>query len=152
MGRLIVVLPMDNVQPCAVFQTAEEGSCGSSGEAARSMSGWTWQLSKRDRKPDALQNCPATPSQSGCCDTENTHIADGMREDVFKNGRSLLFDEVDADIGIQHHLHAKEGFRFWTGGCCLPPSMKSSVNKARLSRSSCHGCFFGQVTCILSFL
>ncbi len=50
--------------------------------------------------------------QFSSCDTGNTDVTDRMREEAFKDGGRLLFDEVDADVGIQHHLHVKEGFRF----------------------------------------
>jgi hypothetical protein len=45
---------------------------------------------------------------------------------------------IDADVGIQHDLHAKEDCRFWTGGCCLLHSIKSSVNITKLLVNGCH--------------
>ncbi len=50
--------------------------------------------------------------QFSSCDAGHTDLSDRMSEEALKDGGRLLLDEVDADVGIQHHLHAKEDFRF----------------------------------------
>lgn len=55
----------------------------------------------------------------------------------------LLLDDVDADIGIQHHLHQKGFFRFSNRSCFLPPFIKSSETylgcRRTAPRTSCKG-------------
>ena len=60
-----------------------------------------------------------------------------------------MLDEIDADIGIQHQLHAKGRFRFWMAGCRRLYAIKSAVNFFRLSMSGAHENFFGQMTRVL---
>lgn len=44
------------------------------------------------------------------CDAGDADIPDRMGEESFEHGGRLLLDEVDADVGVQHQLHAKGHF------------------------------------------
>ena len=82
-------------------------------------------------------------------DAGDSNVTDRMREEPFEYGGGMLLNEVDADIGIQHQLHAKGRFRFWMAGCRRPCSMKSAVNFVRLSMSGAHESFLGRMTRVL---
>ena len=73
----------------------------------------------------------------------DSDVTDREREKSFECRRLVLLDEIDADIGIQHQLHAKGRFRFWMAVCRRSCTMKSAVNFFRLSMSGARESFFG---------
>jgi hypothetical protein len=81
--------------------------------------------------------------QFGQCNSGNTDIPDLEGAEPLQHDLRLLLDDVDADIGIQHHLHQKGFFLFSNRSCFLPPFIKSSETylgcRRAAPRTSCKG-------------
>jgi hypothetical protein len=58
----------------------------------------------------------------------------------------MPFDDIDADVGIEHRFHGKARLLFCNFGCFRPPSMKSSVNFCKLSMRVAQDVLLGRST------
>src|SRR5262245_23478814 len=97
------------------------------------------------QRRDELCKCPSvlfwaaalrhTIIQLGQCNCGNAYITYGYSAEAVQQALRAMFDQMNADIGIEHELHRKAFDRFCMGGCVRRSDMKSSVNLSRLSKS-----------------